>query len=97
MKGRIPEAVGYQKDRSTNSDAQKILEIGSAESAQTLLLADQFPKANITAIEIYSNALRRAEDNLKPFADGIELINADIAEYGISTAAYKRQLMREYS
>jgi tRNA G46 methylase TrmB len=47
------------KDRSTNPNAQKILEIGSAEGAQTLLLADQFPKANITAIEISSHSAGR--------------------------------------
>jgi trans-aconitate methyltransferase len=44
-------------------------------------LADQFPKANITAIEISSNALGRAKNNLLQFADRIDLINADIAEY----------------
>lgn len=44
-------------------------------------MADQFPEANITAVEISSNALGRARNNLSQFADRIELINADIAEY----------------
>lgn len=67
------------KDRYPNP--RRILEIGSAEGAQTLLMADQFPEAGITAIELSSNAFRRAKNNLLQFVDRIELINADIAEY----------------
>jgi spermidine synthase len=67
------------KDRSPNP--QKILEIGCAEGAMTLLLAESAQDSRITAVEISSNAFRRAQENLKQFADRIELINADIAEY----------------
>lgn len=81
----IYERTKYQRQldviEDRNPNPQRILEIGSAEGAQTLLLADQFPEANITAIEISSNALARAKNNLLHFADRIELINADIAEY----------------
>ena len=81
----IYERTKYQRQldiiKDRNQNPQRILEIGSAEGAQTLLLAAQFPEANITAIEISSNALRRAKNNLLQFADRIELINADIAEY----------------
>jgi len=62
-------------------DPQKILEIGGAEGAQTLLLAGQFPKAKIISVEISSHAFRRAKDNLKQYADRIDLVNADIVEY----------------
>ncbi len=62
-------------------DPQKILEIGGAEGAQTLLLAGQFPRAKITSVEISSKAFRRAKDNLKRYADRIDLVNADIVEY----------------
>ena len=79
------ERTKYQRQldviKYRNPNPQRILEIGSAEGAMTLLLADQFPEANITAIEISSNALGRARNNLLRFADRIELINADIAEY----------------
>lgn len=81
----IYERTKYQRQldiiKDRNQNPQRILEIGSAEGAQTLLLAAQFPEANITAIEISSNALGRAKNNLLQFADRIELINADIAEY----------------
>jgi ubiquinone/menaquinone biosynthesis C-methylase UbiE len=78
------EKIKYQrqlniiKDRSP--DPQKILEIGCAEGAMTLLLAESFQSSRITAIEISSNAFRRAQDNLKRFEDRIELMNADIVD-----------------
>jgi len=81
----IYERTKYQRQldiiKDRNPNPRRILEIGSAEGAQTLLLADQFPEANITAIEISSNALGRAKNNLLQFTERIELINADIAEY----------------
>jgi SAM-dependent methyltransferase len=58
----------------------QILEIGSAEGAHTLLLAKQLPSARITAIEISSQAAQRAKRNIAPFADRIELINADVVD-----------------
>jgi len=67
------------KDRSPNP--QKILEIGCAEGAMTRLLAESFKWSRITAIEISSNALRRAQEDLDQFEDKIELVNADITEY----------------
>lgn len=79
------ERTKYQRQldivKDRNPNPKRILEIGSAEGAQTLLLADQFPDASITAIEISSNASGRARNNLLQFADRVELINADIAEY----------------
>ena len=78
------ERMKYQRQldiiKDRNPDPQRILEIGCAEGAQTLLLAEQFPRARITAVEISSNAFKRAEDNTRPFADRITLVNADIAE-----------------
>ena len=67
------------KDRSP--DPEKILEIGCAEGAMTLLMAELFRGSRITAIEISSQAFRRAKNNLMQFDDRIELINADITEY----------------
>jgi tRNA1(Val) A37 N6-methylase TrmN6 len=65
------------QDRCPNPD--KILEIGSAEGAQTLLLAETFPEAKITAVEISSKAIQRAEYNLAAHKNRLELINDDIA------------------
>jgi SAM-dependent methyltransferase len=64
-----------------NPDPEKILEIGCAEGAMTLLLAESFRGSRITAIDISLQAFTRAKNNLKQFDDRIELINADIAEY----------------
>ena len=53
---------------------------GARKVPKPSLLAEQFPGARITAVEISSNAFKRAEDNTRPFADRITLVNADIAE-----------------
>jgi cyclopropane fatty-acyl-phospholipid synthase-like methyltransferase len=66
------------KDRDPNP--KRILEIGCAEGAHTLLMAEQFPGVRITAVEISSKAFQRARINLQPFAERIDLVNADIAE-----------------
>jgi trans-aconitate methyltransferase len=66
------------QDRCPNP--AKILEIGSAEGAQTLLLAETFPEAKITSIEISSKAIQRAEHNLEAHKNRLELINGDIAK-----------------
>jgi len=59
----------------------RILEVGSAEGAQTLLLANQFPNAKVTGIEISSIAFERARGNLKSYENRVELVNADVIEY----------------
>lgn len=62
----------------------EILEIGSAEGAQTVGLAERFPKARITGIEISARAADRARKKLQRFGDRIEVINADIVDYTTS-------------
>jgi SAM-dependent methyltransferase len=59
----------------------RILEIGSAEGAHTLILAESFPSARITAVEISSRAIDRAREKLGNYKDQVELANADIIEY----------------
>jgi len=67
------------KDRHPNP--QRILEIGSAEGAHTRLLADNFPSAKITAVEISVQAASRARENLRPFLERVEIVNADILDW----------------
>lgn len=67
------------KDRRMTPE--KILEIGSAEGTHTLMLADSFPSAKITAIEISSNAVKRSRELLLDYQDRIEITNADIVEH----------------
>jgi SAM-dependent methyltransferase len=67
------------KDRRLNP--QKILEIGSAEGAHTLMLADSFPSAKITAVEISSKAIARAREMLQDYQDRVEMTNEDIVKH----------------
>lgn len=67
--------------RDRRPQPREILEIGSAESAHTLMLLESFPSARITAVEISSNAIGRAREKLGRYRDRIELANADIVEF----------------
>lgn len=66
-------------DRRPNP--RRILEIGSAEGAFTIMLAEQFPSAHITGIDISSHAIERARKILRRYDDRIKLVNADIAKF----------------
>ncbi len=66
-------------DRKPNP--QKILEIGSAEGAYTIMLADHFPTAQITGIDLTAHAIKRAKENLRSYGDRIKLVNADIIKH----------------
>jgi len=74
---KYKKEIGLIKNRVI---PKRILEIGCAEGAHTKLLAEAFPKAQITAVEISSNAIGRAEKNLDEIKN-VKLINADIVDY----------------
>jgi trans-aconitate methyltransferase len=57
----------------------EILELGCAEGAHTLLLANKFPDAYITGIDISTHAINKARSNLKSYPQ-VNLIEADIAD-----------------
>ncbi len=67
------------KDRRPSP--RKIIEIGSAEGAHTLMLAENFQSASITAIEVLPKAIARARERLSQYRDRVEMVNADIIEY----------------
>ncbi len=67
--------------RDRRPQPRRILEIGSAEGAHTLMLLESFPSAAITAVEISSNAIERARENLQHYKDRVKLTNADIIEH----------------
>lgn len=67
------------KDR--RPDPRRIIEIGSAEGAHTIMLAESFQSASITAIEILPKPIERASERLAQYKDRVELVNADIIEY----------------
>ncbi len=62
-------------------DPQRILEIGSAEGAHTIMIAERFQSAQITGVELSSHAIERARENLRCCGDRIRLVNADIMKY----------------
>lgn len=57
-----------------------ILEIGCAEGAHTIRLANKFPEAKIVGIEISVKAIERVKENCQEY-ENIELIEADIIEH----------------
>ncbi len=67
--------------RDRRPQPRRILEIGSAEGAHTLMLLESFPSAAITAVEISSNAIGRARERLGHYKDRVKLTNADIIEH----------------
>ncbi|AET64956.1 class I SAM-dependent methyltransferase [Methanothrix harundinacea] len=56
----------------------RILEIGCAEAAQTRMIIQAFPEAEVVAVDISSNAIRRAKENLK--SNNVTFLDADILE-----------------
>ncbi len=67
--------------RDRRPQPERILEIGSAEGAHTLMLLESFPSATITAVEISSKAIGRAREKLEHYKDRVKLTNADIVEH----------------
>ena len=66
--------------------AKRILDIGTGTGLTALMMAQRFPEANVTAIDIDSEAVAQAQENvvLSPFANRIRVIHAEIQSYGLS-------------
>lgn len=60
-----------------------ILDIGTGTGILSLMMAQRFPEAHITAIDIDDNAIIDAGENFKasPFADRIELAQSDFQSF----------------
>lgn len=56
---------------------QNILEIGCAEGAHTLMIAQAFPEASILGIDISETAVKRAKGNCQ-YCENANIIEADI-------------------
>ena len=61
----------------------RVLDIGTGTGLVALMLAQRFPQASVTALDIDSEAVLQARENVQssPFADRIEVIQADAADY----------------
>ena len=61
----------------------RVLDIGTGTGLVALMLAQRFPQASVTALDIDSEAVLQARENVQssPFADRIEVIQADAADF----------------
>lgn len=61
----------------------RILDIGTGSGLIALMMAQRFPQAAITAIEIDTDAARQARENISasPWHDNIDIINLDFITY----------------
>ena len=60
-----------------------ILDIGTGTGLIALMMAQRYPQAQVTAIDIDDRAVRQAKDNVSasPFADRINVIKADVLTF----------------
>ena len=64
----------------TDHPEGRILDIGTGTGLMALMMAQRYPKAHVTAIDIDEGAVSQATDNVKhsPFADRIQVCLADV-------------------
>ncbi|WP_025761275.1 tRNA1(Val) (adenine(37)-N6)-methyltransferase [Dyadobacter tibetensis] len=64
-------------------EAQNVLDIGSGTGLLTLMLAQRFPKAKVTGIELDAPAFEQSVQNVEnsPYNKQIELLQGDIRQY----------------
>lgn len=68
---------------ATANSAAQILDIGTGCGLLALMLAQRFPNAQVTAVEIDKQACGQAEQNLRqsPFADRLDTVNVDVRRF----------------
>ena len=61
----------------------RMLDIGTGTGLIALMLAQRAPEAMITGIDIDTNAVSQAHENIEasPFASRIQIVQADVADY----------------
>lgn len=62
---------------------KRILDIGTGTGILALMMAQRFPDASITAIDIDNDAFRQAEENIanSPFADRINVVHSSLQNF----------------
>ena len=72
-----------EKHTDPHTSPQTILDVGTGTGLIALMLAQRFPNAKITGIEIDPDAASQATDNIRksPFSERIEIINQDFNTY----------------
>jgi tRNA1Val (adenine37-N6)-methyltransferase len=68
------------------SFAQRIMDIGAGTGLLSLMLAQQLPSANITAVELDAAAATQASSNIaaSPWSDRIQVLSADARSLPVS-------------
>ena len=69
---------------AANGNPQRILDIGTGSGLVALMMAQRFPQAAVTAVELEPAAAQQARENFSnsPFSDRLELIEADFVDWG---------------
>lgn len=60
-------------------EARRVLDVGSGTGLIALMMAQRFPEAHITGVEVDADAFRQSRDNVQvsPWSGRIELVHAD--------------------
>lgn len=71
-------------------NAKRILDVGTGSGVIALMLAQRFPKATITGVDISSDAVQEAIFNVRnsPWSDHITIIHKDFLAMGIEDSGY---------
>lgn len=62
---------------------QRVLDVGMGTGLIALMMAQRFPEASMTAIDIDADAVGQATANVaaSPFADRVQVVHADVAHF----------------
>lgn len=62
---------------------RRILDIGTGTGVVALMMAQRFPEAQVTGIELDGEAARQAAENAaaSPFADRVDIVHASLQQY----------------
>lgn len=81
---RFEKIEGFEKIEKVEKDEElRILDIGAGTGLISLILAQRFPSAHITAVEIDTEAASQCQENFEasPWADRLTIIPHSLADY----------------
>lgn len=85
QQGHAAQKVGTDSDLlgALALGGERILDIGTGTGVLALMMAQRFPTATVTAVEIDDNAILDASENfrLSPWAERITLVHSDFQDF----------------